>query len=102
MYAVREGQQVIPTCPKCGCRLQELGPRQEDGHCFLWTHYHVWDESTNKWSIKDARGCLCEYTYMGLWLRRVGDRPFSTGEFFQQNPIPMFTGPFIGSKNLTS
>jgi len=46
--AVRDGQKVVPTCPKCECRLE----KQANGD---YTHFMKWAN----WIAKDARGCSC-------------------------------------------
>lgn len=50
MYQVKNGKQVVPTCPECGCRLAQF----ED----MWYHF----EGTKE---KDARGCLCSLYLSG-------------------------------------
>ncbi len=51
MYQVRDGQQVVPTCEECGCRLAEF----ED------MLYHYEGDDTH-----DARGCLCSLYNEGI------------------------------------
>lgn len=44
---VRDGKKVAPTCPECGCRLEESYPGD-------WTHYgYQWPNDI------DAKGHKC-------------------------------------------
>lgn len=42
---VRDGKKVWPTCPECGCRLEEFHPNR-----FAHFQGRLW---------RDARGCEC-------------------------------------------
>lgn len=59
MYQVRDGKQVVPTCPECGCRLGQF----ED----MWYHFSKSKSflGDNK-DKKDARGCKCSLYRTGL------------------------------------
>lgn len=45
--SVRDGRQVSPYCPECGCRLHQMPG------CKHWKHFRT------DYSGKDARGCKC-------------------------------------------
>jgi hypothetical protein len=61
MYQVRDGKQVVPTCPECGCRLKLY---RDD----LYWHYRV---DGQPW--RDAKGHDCTYKFATL---KLLDRQF--------------------------
>lgn len=49
-YQVRDGKQVVPTCPECGCRL--------DSPYFPEQYFHF---VSGYGDSKDAKGHRCKY-----------------------------------------
>jgi hypothetical protein len=54
---VRDGKAVEPTCPSCGCRLNNRGG--------ILMHFLNWDHTT------DARGCKCKHLNHS-WMQIAG------------------------------
>ena len=51
MYQVRNGQRVVPTCPECGCRLDEKA----------WGSYFHFIGKYDGKVTRDAAGHVCKY-----------------------------------------